>query len=256
MALEDRYSTQPFQEAIDYLLGKINLPTDSWRDLLDDEHDAFFMSAGAKGSILSDLAQATTQAISEGWSLEEFSKRFDTIAEGWADMRGDRDWRARIVFQTNLRQAYAAGRYEYQLDPEVVAIQPYLQYIHSDSAQPRPSHIALDGLVFPANELPFYPPDGYGCGCRTISLSQRDLDRAGLSVSELRRGDTATYDFDGKTEQAVLEPEPGFDYIPGQASRGERRVQVMAEVVSRLEGPIREQVMADINAYQQENIDG
>jgi hypothetical protein len=126
--------------------------------------------------------------------------------------------------------AQAAGRYARQLDPVIMKQRPYLQFIHSDADIPRPHHKALDGMVFRADQIPFPVPNGFGCGCRYVSLSEDDLREQGLTVSNLKRGDTVG--------TVKLEPDPGFDYIPGQTSV-ERRTQLLKDAVSRL--PIEHQ---------------
>jgi len=160
MALDARYRRLPFAEALTFLRSKITLDTDRWDDIRDDEADAFFTVAGAKGSLLAELRSAVEDAIERGQRPAEFRQRFSEIAEGWA---GNNDWRADLIYRTNLRTAYARGREEYQFDPDVLLIQPYLQFIHSDAIVPRPHHKALDGQVFEAGSVPFALPNGYGC---------------------------------------------------------------------------------------------
>jgi len=157
------YATVPPAEAIAYLRDKVDIPTDGWHEFPDYYQDAAFTVAGAKGALLSQIHNAVNRAISEGQTLAEFSKRFREIAEGWV---GNKPRRAQIIYQTNIRMAYAAGRYAHQLDPKVLKIQPYLQFIHSDAQVPRPHHKALDGKVFRATEIPFAVPNGFGQGNR------------------------------------------------------------------------------------------
>jgi len=228
------YATVPPEEAIAYLRDKVDIPTDGWHEFPDYYQDAAFTVAGAKGALLSQIHNAVSQAISEGQTLEEFSKRFRQIAEGWV---GNTPRRAQIIYQTNMRMAYAAGRYAHQLDPEVVKLQPYLQYVHSDAQVPRPLHKALDGKVFRATEIPFAVPNGFGCGCRYVSLTEEEVAAQGLEISNLKRGDIL------QTEQGkmVLEPEKGFDYIPGRSSP-ELRYQLLLAAASQMPPAIAEYV--------------
>ncbi|MBW4484902.1 MAG: hypothetical protein KME14_20395 [Tildeniella torsiva UHER 1998/13D] len=249
MAIDDRYRTQPFGEALEFLRGKINLDTESWRDISGDEADAFFTVAGAKGSLLSELRVAVDDAIERGVRPEEFQQTFERIAEGW-DYNGDAAWRSRIIYQTNLRAAYGRGRDEYQQDPAVQRLQPYLQYQHSDSRAPRPNHIALDGVVFRADQVPWALPAGYGCGCRYISLSQRQLDAQGLAVSSLKKGDTVQVNMpDGRTVTTTLRPDEGWDRQPGQA-RGARRQELIQRVIDRSPPEIAQQIRAAVDGFE------
>lgn len=234
---DDRFANLPFDEAIEYLKSKINLDSNKWDDFEAELQAAFFTVAGAKGALLADLREAVERAIAEGQRPEEFQARFEKISEGWAHT-GDKAWRSRIIFSTNLQQSYAAGRATYQLDPEVLKVQPYLKYIHGDSAFPRPHHKALDGKVFKANEIPFYPPVGYSCSCRAISLTQREVDRESLPISKLKLGDTLN--------GVKLEPDPGFNRFP-IAEMSDRR-QILERSLPKLPKPIADKVRAEIQA--------
>ncbi|MEM8603251.1 MAG: phage minor head protein [Cyanobacteria bacterium P01_H01_bin.121] len=245
MALDDRYRTMPFDAAIEFLRDKIDLPTERWDDITASEHDSFFVIAGLKGSLLSDLRTAVDRAISEGWSQERFNERFRIITEGWAH-RGGKDWRAEIVYRTNLRQSYAAGRYQQQLDPDVLALRPYLEYNHSDSINFRPSHKALDRQVFRAEDMPFYPPSGFGCACFVRSLSQSEFEARGGELSSYQRGDLVPYqDERGNQREVRVEPDAGFDYIPGQ-TRPEQRQQIIDQVLARLEPQTQTEVRQEV----------
>lgn len=241
MALDTRYQRLPFTEAITFLKGKITLDTDRYDDIRDDEADAFFTVAGAKGSLLAEMRSAVEDAIERGQRPADFRARFAEIAEGWA---GNNDWRADLIYKTNLRTAYARGREEYQLDPDVLLIQPYLQFIHGDAIVPRPHHQALDGQVFRAENVPFALPNGYGCGCRYVSLSERDMQREGLSVSTLSRG--------AIVGGVPLEPEPGWDRMPG-ASRDERRQDLVQRVIDRAGGAIGQAVQEKVEEYAEKS---
>jgi len=247
MAIDTRYQRLPFDEAVQFLADKISLPTDTWRDISDDEHDAFFVVAGAKGSLLSELREAVETAIRTGQRIEDFQQVFERIAQGW-EYNGSAGWRSRIILQTNLRASYGRGREERQLDPEVLRLQPYLRYVHGGATNPRPHHLALDGQVFTADTMPWSTPNGYGCTCKYVSLSSRRLEQLGLEVSPLRRGDTLP-------NGAVMEPDPGWDRPP-RIARGERRQQSIQNVIDRSPPEIARQIRADVNRYAEENING
>jgi uncharacterized protein with gpF-like domain len=51
-----------------------------------------------------------------------------------------------VVWNTNLRTSYAAGRYEQM--QQVTTSHPYWQWRHGGSAHPRPQQLSLDGRVF------------------------------------------------------------------------------------------------------------
>jgi len=224
------YATKPYPEAIAYFLAKINLGTDTWKDVANDQHDAFFVVAGAKGDLLSGIRAALDKAIATGQRPDEFRAEFEKIAGDWA---GNKSWRANIIYNTNLKMSYGAGREQQQTDPDVVRLQPYRQFTHGGATHPRPVHIALDGAVFPAQDVPMALPNGYGCSCRYISLSVRSLLSENLEVSGLKRGDQIA----GQS----IAPEPGFDYAPGTASAA-RRDEIIEAAIARSPPTIAAQI--------------
>lgn len=130
------------------------------------------MVAGAtKADLLADLAAAVDKAISTGTTLEEFRRDFRAIVEkhGWHGWKGEgtargEAWRTKVIYKTNMRTAYAAGRWA-QLMAEGY---PLLVYRHGGSLDPRVEHLGWDGLIL-SRDHPFWtthaPPNGWGCSC-------------------------------------------------------------------------------------------
>ncbi|KGQ57949.1 phage minor head protein [Gallibacterium anatis] len=175
-----------FEEQVRYFAKKLNLPTDSYLDVLGEEHDYFFMVAGAnRNEVLLAFRQAVDEAIERSGTLEEFRQRFDEIVAktGW-QYNGGRNWRTRIIYDTNVYAAYNRGRLQQHLD--LADVMPYWEYQHNDNAHPRPFHVQLDGTIRPAND-PFwryyYPIKAYGCHCTVIAHDEDDLKAMGRTVS-------------------------------------------------------------------------
>ncbi|OGV64137.1 MAG: hypothetical protein A2283_12460 [Lentisphaerae bacterium RIFOXYA12_FULL_48_11] len=223
------YGGRPFDEAIAFFRQKLNIPTEHWDDLWKEQHAKGFMVAGAmKAELLTDLRIAMDKAISSGTTLKDFRKDFDKIVEkhGWI-YKGGRNWRTKVIYDTNVRTAYMAGRYQQMTDPDVTALRPYFLYRHGDSRNPRPHHLALDGLVLRYDD-PFwkthYPPNGWGCKCKVLSLSKRDLAKMGKTgPDKTPEIETRTYeDRNGNKSQVPVGIDPGFDYNVGKAAWGSR----------------------------------
>lgn len=148
------------------------VPTQRWDDLSQAQHQRAFAVAGAqKAQLLADLAASVDTAIAQGKSIQWFAKNFDALVakHGW-NPRGGNDWRARVIYDTNISTSYAAGR----LSQLQAGNYKYWIYKHSHLAiEPRPEHLALDGVVKPSTD-PFwqlrYPPRGYGCKCRVVGV--------------------------------------------------------------------------------------
>jgi hypothetical protein len=146
--------------------------TAAWDDLWQAQHDRAFVVAGAqKADLLADLAAAVDKAISQGTTLEEFRRDFRRIVEerGWHGWTGEdtakgQAWRTRVIYQTNLRTSYAAGRHA-QLTAGNFA---FWVYRHGGSLEPRLNHLSWDRVALPPDH-PFwaqhYPPNGWGCSC-------------------------------------------------------------------------------------------
>ncbi|MEP1330115.1 phage minor head protein [Pseudophaeobacter sp.] len=168
---------KPFAEqlaAFRLRLGDL-VPTSAWDDLLHSAHDRAFMVAGAtKAELLQDLANAVDKAISEGTGLEVFKQDFRAIVEkhGWHGWTGEgtpkgEAWRMRTIYRTNMRTSYMAGRLAQLRDGGF----PFWVYRHGGSANPRPQHLAWDGLILEAAHLfwqTHYPPNEWGCSCRVF----------------------------------------------------------------------------------------
>jgi hypothetical protein len=171
--------------------------------------------------VLSALREMTDKAIAEGMSIQEFRQQFREMVgkTGWTGWAGEGTkegvaWRTRVIYQTNLRTAYAAGRYAQM--KEMAKTHPFWMYRHGGSIEPRLNHLAIDGKVMPADD-PFwdihYPPNGWGCSCYVVAKSLAGLKRAGKTNP------------DGTPEVGGIPPnfvkiDKGWDYNIGEAAFG------------------------------------
>lgn len=226
MADTANYGSLPFDEAVNFFRRKLSLPTAGWTDLWEDAHDHAFVVAGAmRDDLLADLREAVDKAISQGTTLAQFRKDFDKIVQrhGWA-YKGGRNWRTRVIYSTNMRTAYQAGRYR-QLKRST-RLRPYWRYKHSDAVEhPRPEHQAWDGLVL-RHDDPFwdthYPPNGWGCQCRVFGISERELRKMGktepdqappIEQEEHLVGQRSPFPRVVEVPKGI---DPGWGYAPGQ----------------------------------------
>lgn len=169
--------SQPFQEQIGFIRQKLDLQTEHYDDIIKSAHDRAFVVAGAtKADLLADFHSAVDDAIAQGKSVKWFKKEFASIVqkhgwEGWtgSDTLSGRDWRARVIYNTNIRSSYNAGRYAQLTDPDLLKTRPMWQYHHNDTvAHPRPLHQSWDGAVLPYDDPwwdTHFTPNGWGCRC-------------------------------------------------------------------------------------------
>lgn len=271
----------PYPEAVSFFRRKLSIPTDRWTDLWKEHHAHGFMVAGvSRLSLLDDIRQQVDLAVQGKIDFHEFKQRFTETAwkAGWSAEPGTRagdvpsgnafddpDWRvrqqarqiaarrARIIYETNTRQAYNAGRWKQLTDPDAVQLRPYLQYRHSpESRIPRAQHKAWDGLTLRWDD-PWWkthaPMNGWGCKCSIRALSARDLKRLGKDGPD-KAPATETVAWrnprTGETEQVPKGIDPGFDFNVGAAALSERAAQAFGERVMALPPAWRDAALGDM----------
>lgn len=226
----------PFREQNEFLRRKLNLPTNGWTDVYGREHDYAFTVAGAnRDELVADFHQAVQRAIEGGGTLEEFRRDFDRIVatHGWS-YNGGRNWRSRVIYETNMRSSYMAGRYEQLL--AVREARPYWQYLHSDAVEvPRPEHEAWNGMVLRWDDPWWqyhFPINAWGCQCSVRALSEDDLVRLGKTGPDTappiiwEQRTIGQHSPQGpRTVEVPQGIDPGFEHVPGQ-SRLESQVPV------------------------------
>jgi SPP1 gp7 family putative phage head morphogenesis protein len=176
-----------FNEAIDYMRNKIDLPTESYRDIKASAHKKAFVIAGlANMDILADFHKRITDSVENGTPFSQFKKEFrdKAASSGWlSGEKADKKytaWRAKVIWETNVTQAYHAGRWERYASPESVEDYPYLEFRHNFygiSIEPRESHVALNGLIFPVGDAFWDNHFGmlnYGCKCGVTRVARWD----------------------------------------------------------------------------------
>lgn len=227
----------PFESAIRYFKGKdgVFMPTTSYRDMVGEAHAHAFMVAGAaKMDMLRDFYDAVNRAIEEGTTLEKFQTSFDEIVGkyGW-DYKGDRAWRTRVIFETNMNTAYSAGAWSQMTDPAVLEDRPFWQYRIGFAIHHRPAHEAMNFYVAPAADpvwSTIYPPNGYGCHCW---------------IKPLTAAEAAGFPQLTDSMKASFKPDPGWNYNVGEAwNKG--FAEVMTRKLPDTPSPLAQAFLASI----------
>lgn len=248
---------QPFQEAIDFLKQKVALPSRTWRDLAGNAHDRGLVVAGAmQQALIEDFAAAIRQ-FPEGMDRVTWRAEFERIVKkhGWTGWTGEeseagRAWRARVIYDTNLKTAHAAGLYKQMTSPAELKRRPYWKYIHGYERTPevpRDEHLAFDGKVFRADDPiwnKIFPPNGWGCSCGVEPLAPEELADLGKEGPDDPPALETEYVMDRATGQRVPKTKGidfGWDHAPGKDwARG----IVPGELQHPLPPPIRANVPA------------
>lgn len=215
----------PFNEAINHFRKKLKVPTHSWDDMLGEAHAKGFTVAGAtKADVLSDLNNAIEKALTNGTTITDFRRDFDKTVQdnGWK-YKGKRGWRTRVIYDTNLRTAHMAGKWE-QFQ-RLKTARPFLQYQTAGDERVRPEHGAWNGIILSIDDAwwsTHYPPNGWGCRCTVRSLNQRQIDRDNLQVTNqapalnpTERINPSTGEIYGDVPKGI---DVGWDYNVGQSS--------------------------------------
>ena len=243
-----------FQEQIDFFRKKINLPSERWDDIKKRAHDRAFIVAGAtKADLVSDLRTAVGKAVEGRGTLADFRRDFRAIVarRGWTGWTGEGSeageaWRTRVIYETNLRTSYAAGRYKQLMDPELLKARPFWRYVHNDIvARPRPQHLAWGQARLtlryddPAWKI-IYPPNGWGCRCYVVAVEgPKDGDMISLpdgwDLIVPRTGEPAGVD-------------KGWGYAPGASVDEPLRKMVQDKMIT-YPPAITKALSRDINQY-------
>ncbi|MEM7507637.1 MAG: phage minor head protein [Pseudomonadota bacterium] len=236
------FEALPNEEAIAFFRQKGFAPAlsrFSWRDVWADEHTRMFTVAKAmRDDVLSEIREALDTAIAEGVPFEQFKQELEPKlrAFGWwgrgiveDPLTGQRveaqlgsARRLRIIYDTNLRSANAAGRWSrVQRNKRLM---PFLTYVQIDRPSKRAAHEPFDGVTLPVDHpfwLTHYPPNGWRCGCLVRQVSARTMRREGLIVTDderlqlLLQTREVVNERRGETVQVPFGIDPGFEHNPG-----------------------------------------
>ncbi|HHX6345795.1 TPA: phage minor head protein [Pseudomonas aeruginosa] len=235
--------------AIEYLKHKGYAITWDWQEMLDSAHDrAFTVAKAMRLDVLSDIREALERALQEGKTLKQFIEELQPVLErqGWwgrqvlVDGDGNAElvqlgspYRLKTIYQTNLQSAYMAGRKATMEDS--ADTHPYWRYVAIMDGKTRPSHAALNGVVYRHDDpvwSSIYPPNGFNCRCRVTAISESGMKRRGLTAQSSagqvqqetvetginkRTGEIRTADVTVvKTGRGrSFRTDPGFNHSPG-----------------------------------------
>lgn len=230
----------PHREAIEYLRSKGFAPPEArfdYRDVWLEEHARNWVVAKAmRDDVTREIRDAVTRVLEEGRTvrsaMDELAPRLQQL--GWwgrssmvdpltgetRDVQLGSMRRLRVIFDTNLRTAHAAGHW--------AAIQrtkrgfPYLQYIQIDRPTKRHDHRRFHDKIWRVDDPVWkriYPPNGYFCGCHVIQRTEGWMRRNKREVDgppELEERPW-TNERTGEITPVPRGVDPGFDSNPGAA---------------------------------------
>lgn len=192
------YTLAP-EEAIRYFESKGYVIGFNFHDIEPEAHAKAFTVAGVlKLDVLNDLRDGLQSVLDNGDTLAGFKKNMIPLLEqkGWigkglvadpetGELEGKQltPRRLQTIFDTNIQSSYGAGRWAQQM--ENAGDRPFLERVAVMDTHTRPKHAALNGFTARIDDPCWdfmYPPDGYGCRCRTRARSADDVEKNGLTV--------------------------------------------------------------------------
>lgn len=209
----------------------------NWQDVFQEEHATRFTVAKVmRLDILADIRAELDRALAEGRTFRQFQQDLTPIlqAKGWwgvqqvtdpatgrlVDAQLGSPRRLRIIFDTNMRSARAAGRWE--KIQRLKDRRPFLRYSAVLDRRTRPLHRSWHGTILPVDHEwwnTHFPPNGWNCRCIAIQMSQFELDQQGLSVTAVPPLNARPFT-NRRTGEIVNVPrgiDPGFAFNIGQA---------------------------------------
>ena len=185
----------PSQEAMAYMRGRELVgETYSAHDLWQDQHGrAFTISRLARVDLLEAMQKSLAKSVAGELSRKDWIDNAAKLLQGtgwWGTVevtdprtgevlktRFDHA-RLQLIFDTNIRQAQAAGQWQRLLRNSRRT--PYARYVTMDDDRVRPLHRQWHNVTLPLDD-PWWathrPPNGYRCRCRVVGVTQREYDQ-------------------------------------------------------------------------------
>lgn len=202
---------QPPRKAIEYLQQKQVMPSEDWWRVQGNAHNqAFVVAHMTRLDLLEDVRQSLLDAQKNGWDLKRWSEEIEPKMKqrGWWGKQetfvegGQREvqlgspYRLKTIYQTNMAQAYEAGRQAVMWDDNPLF--PYVRYSAILDNHTRPAHRALHGVVMLKSDPAWRyisPKNGYKCRCTAYEMMDIDVKNLNLQVRS-SEGYLKLYDVD------------------------------------------------------------
>ena len=265
-------------EAMAYMQGRWKVAeTSDYTDLWRDQHErAFTISRLHRADLLEKIQESLTKATAGDLTRRDWIKQTRTLLQkeglwGTVEVTDPKtgevkktkfnEARLRLIHDTNVRQALAAGQWQRMLRNR--ASHPYVRYVSMDDGRVRPLHRLWHNTVLPI-EHPWWnthrPPNGYHCRCRVVGVTQEEFERRFAQSRPRAETDenAPLVQEDFKTEPppeqlvdwrnpATNEVhkvprgiDPGFDYNPGTKGASLEFEEFVRNKLLKLSPPIRE----------------
>ena len=198
-------------KAIEYLKSKgFKLSFDYNELKAEAHHKAFTVAKVTRLDLLNDIYKELIKAMEGGLPFNEFQQNIQpTLAKkGWwgtqeivNPVTGEIKTikigahRLKNIYDTNMRMAYNVAR-EQQMDELPLSV--YRRYVSALLETTRTSHAARHGIIKHKDD-PWWrinsPLNGWGCKCKKVAYSLKEIIRKGWKVTEENLANIAEEDF-------------------------------------------------------------
>lgn len=228
----------PAEEAIKIFRAKGLAKSFDWRDVWQAEHGrAFTVAKMMSTALLEDTREIIDAGLAEGKSFGQIAGELKQLLRerGWwgrqmmtDPMTGERkavqlgsERRVRTIVNTNMRTAYAQGRY--QRIQRVKKALPIMVYKSVMDGRERDEHRAWHNTALPVDHPwwdTHYPPCDWGCRCKAVSMTEGQASRRRLVVGDApkpNRMRTVINKRTGEIMQVERGIGAGWDYHVGKS---------------------------------------
>ena len=208
---------------------KITLPDEYYGAISAATRNRSFSVAGlAQLDALQAVHKSLIDALASGKTQREWAKALlaDPTA---AQMLAMPSHRLDNIFHTNLQTGYMRGIARQQESPASLKRRPFFQYDAINDSRTRPSHMAMDNFIAPADDgvwKVWTPPCGYRCRCIRIALSAAEARARG---------------WNGSTQPVPSNPDAGWGHHPLDGDLGDVFMQRLANANPKIADAVKQQ---------------
>jgi len=186
---------------------KLPMGSDAFDTLVAEQRAQAFRIAGINKASLIRRAQAElAKGLRDGASLQDIRLRLLNIFEDEGVQAPGLN-HLRTIMRQNMLGVSSIARTRTLRHPAVVQAFPWWEYVTVQDSGVRPTHAALHGRIFRADD-PFWdsydPPWEWGCRCSKIPVSRRRLKQMGIEPDEVATLADVTAE--------GIAPNPEFDF--------------------------------------------
>lgn len=181
------FVARPLQEAIKWFRERAVVTRSVWDRLEAAAKRRAFTVAGMANNLMLQKAKDALEAeVRTGGQLRNF---FAAIKERFesAGFTPANPSHVETIYRTNVLNAYNSGRHAQATQPSTLRMRPYWQIrtVNDGPPRQRPTHQAVHLWVLSATDSFWqtaYPPFGFNCRCRVVTLSEVEVKARDLRV--------------------------------------------------------------------------